>query len=109
MAAGSVARSDAIDREIDDLGVFGLRPEGRDDRMQRPYPSEPARAPPHRFRPGECANDHWKDFGQHFDRSAARLLDQRDIEVALFASFSTFAWLIDASPALLRNPWIAPS
>src|SRR5262249_55102779 len=83
MAAGSVARSDAIDREIDDLGVFGLRPEGRDDRMQRPYPSEPARAPPHRFRPGECANDHWKDFGQHFDRSAARLLDQRDIEVAL--------------------------
>ena len=38
MAARRVAGRDAVDRELHDLGLFGLRSEGRDDGMQRPHP-----------------------------------------------------------------------
>ena len=43
MAARLVAGGDAVDRERHDLRLLGLRPEGRDDGMQRPHPGERAR------------------------------------------------------------------
>ena len=42
-----------------------------------------ALAPAHRFRPRKGADDDGQDFREHVDRRPPRLLDQRDIEVAL--------------------------
>ena len=88
MAARLVAGGDAVDRERHDVRLLGLRPERGDDRMQRPHPGERARlfrrrAPAHRFRPGKALDHVGQDFADHLDRGAARLLDHRDIEVAL--------------------------
>ena len=88
MAARGVAGRDTIDCERHDVGVLGLGPERRDDGMQRPHPGERARAcralaPAHRLRPRKGADHERQDFGQHVDRGAARLLDQRHVEVAL--------------------------
>ena len=74
MALGRVAGADAVDVELDDLGVGGFRPEDAEDRMERTHPGERLashrrvaverrslrcrlHAPAHRFRPGERAND----------------------------------------------------
>ncbi len=88
MAEGDVAGFQAVDIEWHDLRVFGLRAEGRDDRMQRTHPGQRAglrrcRPPAHRFRPGKFADDVGHDLGDHLDRGAAGLLDHRDIELAL--------------------------
>ena len=42
VAEGGLAGLDAVDGKFYDVGLFGLRPEGRDDRMQRPHPGERA-------------------------------------------------------------------
>ncbi len=81
--ARRVARGDAVDRKRHDVGFLGLRPERRDDRMQRAHPGEPAVAPAHGLRPGKRAHDDGQHLGQHGERRAAGLLHQRDIEVAL--------------------------
>ena len=39
MAARDVAGGDTIDVERDDIGLFRLRPERRDNRMQRAHPA----------------------------------------------------------------------
>src|SRR5262249_21886342 len=56
--------------------------------MQWPHPSERTRllrllAPTHRFRPGKCLHHFRDDLGDHLDRGPARLLDQRQVKVAL--------------------------
>ncbi len=56
MAAGFVAGFDAVDIERNDLRLLGLRPEGGDDRMQRPHPRQPPRTPAHRLRPRKRAH-----------------------------------------------------
>ena len=88
VAARLVAGGDAVDRERHDVRLLGLRPERGDDGMQRPHPGERARlarrlAPAHRFRPRKALDHLGQDFADHVDRGAARLLDHRDIEVAL--------------------------
>ena len=88
MAARFVARRDAVDREAHDIRLFGLRAERGDDRMQRPHPVERARlfrllAPAHRFRPGKALDHTGQDFTDDVDRGTARLLDDRDVEIAL--------------------------
>ncbi len=88
MAARFIARRDAVDRERHDLRVLGLRPERRDDRMQRPHPGERAgvlraRAPAHRLRPRKALDHLGQDFSDHVDRGAARLLDHGDVEITL--------------------------
>ena len=88
VAARLVAGRDAVDREGDDVGVFGLRPEGGDDGMQRPHPAERAGlgralAPPHRLRPGERPHHLGHELADHLDGRPARLLDHRHVEVAL--------------------------
>ena len=57
-------------------------------RMQRPHPGERAGrfrllAPAHRFRPRKALDDLGQHLADHLDRRAARLLDHRDIEIAL--------------------------
>ena len=69
-----------------DVGLLGLRPEGRDDRMQRAHPaSEPAceLRPSASTSAREGAHHLGHDLADHLDRRPARLLDHRDIEVAL--------------------------
>ena len=88
MAVGRLPGFDAGDVELHDLRLFGLGAEGRDDRMQRPHPGQRAvprgaLAPAHLLRPREGANDKRNDFRDHVDGGTARLLDQRDIEIAL--------------------------
>ena len=56
--------------------------------MQRPHPEERAglrrwRAPAHRLRPRKAFDHGGQNLADHVDRGAARLLDQRDIKVAL--------------------------
>ena len=88
MAARRIARRDTVYCERHDVGVLGLRPEGRDDGMQRPHPAERAglrrgRAPAHRFRPREALHHLGHDLPDHLDRGATLLLDHRHIEIAL--------------------------
>ena len=88
MTAGFVAGGDAVDRKRHDVRLLGFGPERRHDRMQRPHPIERAglfrlHAPAHRFRPREFLDHIGKDFADHVDRAAARLLDHGDIKVAL--------------------------
>ena len=88
MAARDIAGGNAVDVERHDVGLLGLRSEGREDGMQRPHPGERAglrrrRAPAHRFRPGKAFDDGRQNLADHVDRGAARLLDHRDIKVAL--------------------------
>ena len=88
VAVGDVAGGDAVDRERHDLRLLGLRPEGRDDRMQRPHPGQRARlrdaAPAHRLRPREGAHRRRGRISRSTSSAgAAGLLDQRDVEVAL--------------------------
>ena len=88
VAIGGLAGLDAVDGEFHHVGLFGLQAEGGDDGMQRPHPLQrawPRRAlaPAHRFRPREGADDHRQHLGEHVQRGAAGLLDQRDIEIAL--------------------------
>src|SRR5258708_1232079 len=65
------------------VGLFGLGPEGGDDRMQRPHPGEPAIAPAHGFRPGKISHHVRHDLADHLDRRTPRLLADRHVEVAL--------------------------
>src|SRR5262249_39169853 len=63
-------------------------PESRDNGMQWPHPSERTRllrllAPTHRFRPGKRLHYFRDKLGDHLDRGPARLLDQRQVKVAL--------------------------
>jgi hypothetical protein len=61
VAARFVAGGDAIDAEVDDVGLFGLDAEGRDDRMQRPHPGQRAGAsvrPSASISATESAHDH---------------------------------------------------
>ncbi len=56
--------------------------------MQRPHPLQRARpcralAPAHRFRPRESSDDHRQHVGEHVQRGAAGLFDQRNIEITL--------------------------
>ena len=88
MAARLVAGRDAVDREGDDVGLLGLRPEGGDNGMQRPHPAERAGfggslPPAHRLRPGERLHHLGHDPADHLDRRPTRLLDHRHVEVAL--------------------------
>src|SRR5215467_8421565 len=88
VAARLVAGPDPVDRERDDLWLLGFWPESRDNGMQWPHPSERTRllrllAPTHRFRPGKCLHHFRDDLGDHLDRGPARLLDQRQVKVAL--------------------------
>ena len=43
-------------------------------------------APAHRFRPREGSDDDRQNLGEHVDRGAARLFDQRDVEIALWVA-----------------------
>ena len=88
MTARLVARRDAVDRKRHDVRLLGLRPERRHDGMQRPHPIQRAgllraRAPAHGFRPGKAFDDIGQNIADHLDRRPPRLLDHRDIEVAL--------------------------
>ncbi len=89
VAARLVARDDATDRKWHHVGLFGLRAESRNNRMERPHPRERARvlrahAPAHRFRPREFYDHVGENFADHVERGAAGLLDHGDIKVALF-------------------------
>ena len=56
MAVGDIAGLDAADLERHDVGVFGLRPEGREDGMQRAHPAQAigsAEATPQRMALGQ--------------------------------------------------------
>ncbi len=83
VAARRVAGLNAVNREAHHVRFLGFRPEGRDDRMQRPHPGEPAVAPAHRLRPRERAHHLGHDLGNHVDGGAALLLGDGDVEVAL--------------------------
>ena len=88
MSARLVAGGDAVDVERHDVRVLGLRSEGGDDGMQRPHPGERAgllrlRAPAHRFRPREMLDNVGQNFADDVERRTARLLDHRDVKVAL--------------------------
>ena len=83
VAARFVASGDAVNFERHDIRLLGLRSEGGNDRMQRPHPGEPARAPAHRLRPRERAHHLGDHLGQHVERGPALLLDGRHVEVAL--------------------------
>ncbi len=88
MAEGAIGRLDAIEREIDDLRLFRLRAEGRDNAVQRPDPAQRlgrsrGRAPAHRLRPGKALQNIGKDFRQQLRGAAALMLDDGDIEFAL--------------------------
>ncbi len=83
VAVGDVAGFDAVDLEFHDLRLLGLRPEGAEDRMQRPHPVERARAPAHRLRPRKRAHHLRNDLRDHLRRRPALALDDGEIEVAL--------------------------
>ena len=82
MAARLVGSGDAVHVERDDIRFLGFRPESGKDGMQRAHPGQPAAAPTHRFRPGEAAHHLGDHLRQHVERRAARLLDQRQVEIA---------------------------
>ena len=83
MAVRRVAALDAVDVEGNDLRLFGFRPEGGDDGMQRAHPVQFAGAPAHRLRPRKRAHDFRHHLGDDGDGVAAFLLGDGDIEVAL--------------------------
>ena len=78
MSLRGVAGADAIDLDRHDLAV-----DHADDRVQRANPGQCARAPALRLRPGELADHVRHDLGDDLARRAARLLDARDVVVAL--------------------------
>src|SRR3974377_638818 len=51
--------------------------------MHRPHPAQSPVSPPHRFRPGEIADNLRHDLGYHVGGGPAGPLDERHIEVAL--------------------------
>ena len=83
VAARLVAGGKPVNLEADDVGLLGLRTEGREDRMQRPHPTEPSAAPAHRFRPRERAHHLGNHLADDLERRPPGLLDHRHIEVAL--------------------------
>jgi hypothetical protein len=83
VAAGDIARRHAVDLEVDDFGLFRLRPEGADHRVQRAHPLKIARAPAHRFRPGKLAHDLRNDLGDHLFARPPLRLDDGHIKIAL--------------------------
>src|SRR6185437_2420256 len=88
MAERGLARFDTIDGKLHEVRLFGLKTEGRGDRMQRSHPGQRtgfgrACAPAHRFRPRKSADDDGKNFGEHINGRTTRLFDQRDVKVAL--------------------------
>ena len=88
MAKSQVSRFDAVDLERDDVGGVVRDGQSADDSAQRAHPPKrvgPGRrcAPAHRFRPRKRAHDCGDDLGDRVLGLAARLLDQRDVELAL--------------------------
>ena len=100
VAARPVARFKAVDLEMNHIGVFGLRPEGAEDGLQRPHPAQRfrafrirrrirradrrrRRAPAHGFRPREIADDSGDDLRDRVGRRLPLLLDYGDVEFAL--------------------------
>ena len=88
MAPGHIAGLDAVDLERDDLGSVVRNGERADDPAQGPDPAQRVGlrrrcAPAHRFRPRKRADDRGDDLGDRVLGFAARLLDHRDIELAL--------------------------
>ena len=69
---------DAVDLELDHFAV-----EQAENGMERAHPAEFARAPAHRFRPGEALDDVGHDLGHDLGGGAAALLDRRYIISAL--------------------------
>ena len=114
VAPGEFAGLDSVDRERHDLGgvmpVASVQRTPRRGRTQR-RASGRVEALPQRI-----------DFGQGKARTtagtisasaslgrAARLLDHRDVELALLRVLLDLASSMRASPALFRKPWIAAS
>ena len=88
MAPGHIPGFDAVDLERDDLGSVVRDGERADDPAQGPDPAQRVGlrrrcAPAHRFRPRKRADDRGDDLGDRVFGRAARLLDHRDIELAL--------------------------
>ena len=86
MAIGDIAGGNAANFEIHDLRVFGLRPEGGENGMQRTHPSQAigvgrTDAPAHRLGPREGLDDIGQDFGENVERRSALALDHRDVEL----------------------------
>ena len=105
---------DAADLEPHDLGLFGLRPEGRDDGMQRPHPVERARLrrrSPQRidFGHGKLRDDLRHDLGDHVDAPAgpASRSPRRRSRPSCPAGPSPRS--IEVRPAAFRKPAIACS
>ena len=125
VAEGDVARGDAGDLEIDDDRLLRLRPEGAEDGAERAHPAEArcalrvvpgerriggrgARAPAHRFRPGESADHRRHRLGD--DRPPPRgpaSSPARRRNRPSSGRIAIFAWSIEASPAPRRKPSIA--
>ncbi len=89
VAECEIVRTHAIDSESDNLRVFRLRAECGEDRVKRTHPAQgvgPYRrgAPAHGFWPRKAFDHGGQDLGQDILRVPALLLDDRDIEFALF-------------------------
>ena len=98
MPVGGLAGLDAVQGEFHDIRFFGLHSERGDDGVQRPHPLQrawPRRsfAPAHRFRPWKRSDDDRQHVGEHLERSAATLFDQRDVEIAFFGVALDFRFI----------------
>ena len=78
MPARLLAGLHLLDRERHHLAV-----EHADDRMQRPHPARPPRAPAHRLGPRELGGDGGHHLADDLLRRPSRLGDPDDVEVAL--------------------------
>src|SRR5204862_5253702 len=65
-------------RNAVDLDRHDLLAEQGDDAVQRAYPPHRARAPAHRFRPREIADDAFDRLRQNFARGPSGLIDLRE-------------------------------
>ena len=98
MPVGGLAGLDAVQGEFHDIRFFGLHSERGDDGVQRPHPLQrawPRRTftPAHRFRPRERSDDDRQHVGEHLERSAAGLFDQRDVEIAFLGVALDFRFI----------------
>ena len=88
VAERDIARANPVDLEVDDDRLLGLRPEGAQDRLQRPHPAQRPRpgrsgSPAHRFRPWKGADHLRQQLGQDRLGRTPRPCQAGDIELAL--------------------------
>ena len=81
---GAVAGLDPVHVHFHDAGLARVVGQDTENRVQRPHPTQAARAPAHGFGPGEIADDACQHLGHDDIGGAALLGDLGEIDLALF-------------------------